>query len=89
MAIWKALRKLTDDYDADFKCSMGSRTYWSGQLRVTLTNPPGKPSRSIVFFSVGQATPEAVAERVVEDFHVWREAEGVEPLPVPDWIRGR
>jgi hypothetical protein len=85
-AVWTELAQLLDAYDSDFKVVIASTTAWSGQLRLTLTNPDDAPSRSITFYAVAGASPEEVARAVLDDARRWL-AENPPPLPVPDWMR--
>jgi hypothetical protein len=87
MSVWEQIHELVDNYDADFECGVASESMWSGQLRVTLTNPEDRPSRSMTFYSTGGSDPEDVAIAVLADFHAWREETGEEPLPVPEYLK--
>jgi len=83
---WEKLDEVLAAYDADFKVDIGTASCWSGQLRVTLTNPEGKPSRSVTFFSAGQAWPEDVATEVLADLERCLDEWGIEPMAPPDWM---
>jgi hypothetical protein len=85
MTVWDDLDRILDTYDAAFETNVGTGYAWSGQLRVTLTNPDGEPSRSMTFFSAGQLSAEAVALTVIGDFEKWLVEADAEPLPPPDW----
>jgi hypothetical protein len=80
------LEELLAQYDADLEFSIASESAWDGQLRLTLTDPPGAPSRSITFYSVGGASPEDVARRLLEDARAWLAESDMKPLPVPEWM---
>jgi hypothetical protein len=81
------MEALLSIYDGDFKAGFGSLTAWSGQLRLTLEDPPNEPARSVTFYAAGQPGPDEVAAATLEAFGKWRKsAEGVEPAPVPEWI---
>lgn len=82
MNVWGELDRVLGTYDAAFDVNVGSRYVWSGQLRVTLTNPRHEPSRSMTFFSAGGSSAERVAEAVLGDFARWLDESGVEPLPL-------
>lgn len=84
--VWDAIDDLLDTYDGDIHVESASKCAWSGQIRLTLTDPEGAPSRSITFHSVGGAVPERVAERLLSDVQDWLAASGVEPLPAPPWM---
>jgi hypothetical protein len=58
---------------------------WSGELRLTLTNPDSAPSRSMTFYSVAGARPDDVARALLDDCATLLAESGVEPLPVPEW----
>lgn len=80
------LEEMLEQYDADLKFNVASGCAWSGQLRLTLTNPDNAPSRSITFYSAGGLGPEDLAERLLADVQEWLAESDVEPLPVPDWM---
>ncbi|SRR6266704_6340709 len=71
MSVWQKIDGLFEQYDGDLKIETASECAWSGQLRLTLTNPIGRPSRSIVFYSVGGSDPSDVAERLMTDVREW------------------
>lgn len=85
MGVWEWMDHVLATYDADTDFNCSSQCMWSGQLRVTLTNPDNEPSRSMTFFSAGQSDPEGVAWNVLTDFEKWRGESGVEPLSAPEW----
>jgi hypothetical protein len=87
MDVWRRLNDLLYRYDADFKCDVGTGAAWSGTLRLTLTDPPQRPSRSITFHATGGADPEDVAERCLDDADEWLAESDTEPMPVPEWLR--
>jgi hypothetical protein len=78
--------ELLDRYDGDFECNVGTACAWGGTLRLTITDPPGVPSESVTFHSVGQLDPEGVAEAVLAAAQLRLDG-GLEPLPPPDWKR--
>jgi hypothetical protein len=84
MTAVERLDDLLGRYDADLRFEAASECAWSGQVRLTLTNPANAPSRSITFFSVGGVGPEDVAEALLKDVEQWLRESGQEPLPVPD-----
>ena len=86
--VWARLERALQTHDADFEATIGSGSAWSGRLRLTLTDPDDAPSRSVMFYSVGGAGPEAVAARVLDDAEAWMRESGTVPMPVPDWIVG-
>lgn len=86
--VWMELELVMADFDAAFHVDCSSGCGWSGQLRLTLTNPENEPSRSMTFFYAGAADPEDVAWAVLADFAAWMEESGVTPMPVPDWMKG-
>jgi hypothetical protein len=79
------LHELLDRFDADAHFAVGSESMWSGELRLTLTNPDGAPSRSMTFFSVAANDPTEAARALVDDANEWLATSGVQPMPVPDW----
>lgn len=85
-----ALDRLVDEfveqYDADLKFNIGSRTTWAGALRLTLTNPDNEPSRSVTFYTAGAGDPEDAAEALLKDARAWLAEGNVEPMPVPEWM---
>jgi type IV pilus biogenesis protein CpaD/CtpE len=83
--VWDAIDDLLETYDGDIRLTCESKCAWSGQIRLTLTDPEGAPSRSIAFHAVGGAVPEHVAERLLADVRDWLATSGVEPLPAPPW----
>jgi hypothetical protein len=87
MNVWDEVSRLLEKYDADIHIDCASESAWGGQLRLTLTNPSNAPSRSITFHSVGGQNPNKVARRLLDDAKVWLADSGVEPLPVPDWMK--
>lgn len=86
MSAWDELDRVLAAYDSDFEVSVATACAWSGQLRITITNPEGQPSRSLVFFSAGQASAEGVAQMVLDDLERCLEEGGVKPLPPPTWM---
>lgn len=83
--IWDAVDDLLAIHDGDVHLECASACAWSGRIRLTLTDPEGAPSRSIAFHSVGGATPEVVAARLLADVEDWLATSGVRPLPAPPW----
>jgi hypothetical protein len=65
--VWDELDDLLDRFDADVRIEGGSGCAWSGQVRLTLTEPPNAPSRSMTFHSVGGAAPDDVGARLLDD----------------------
>lgn len=88
MTAIEQLRALLDWYDGDLNFEVGSGCMWSGQLRLTLTDPDNAPSQSITFYGAGGSGPEEVAEEICGAVHAWLPTAETEPLPVPDWKRG-
>src|SRR5947208_4401542 len=80
MSVWQKIDGLLEQYDGDLKIETASDCAWSGQLRLTLTNPIGRPSRSIVFYSVGGSDPRDVAERLLADVREWLATGAIEPI---------
>lgn len=85
MSTWEEIEELLAVYDGDLEITVASECCWSGQLRLTLTDPMDAPSRSITFYSVGGGSPEMVAARLLDDFKAWLEDSSDAPLPPPDW----
>ena len=83
--VWDAIDDLLEACDGDVHIQCASESAWSGQIRLTLTDPEGAPSRSITFHSIGGAVPEDVAERLLADVQDWLTTSGVRPLPPPPW----
>jgi hypothetical protein len=81
------VEELLDRYDADITLKCASACAWEGQLRLTLTDPEGAPSRSVAFYSAGGAHPVDVTEALLDDCRAWLAESGVEPMPVPAWMR--
>ncbi|HEX5376335.1 MAG TPA: hypothetical protein VFW48_09265 [Solirubrobacterales bacterium] len=81
------LENLVHTYDADLEFATCTGAAWSGELRLTLTNPEGAPSRSMVFYKAGAGYPEEAAEALLADAESWI-AEGGEPMPPPPWLLG-
>jgi hypothetical protein len=84
--VWDTLDDLLETYDGDVLIEYASRCAWSGEIRLTLAEPQGAPSRSISFRSVGGALPETVAERLLADVRAWIATSDVKPLPAPPWM---
>lgn len=84
---WDRLDELLARYDAAFTVDVASATAWAGQLRVTLTDPPHGPSRSITFYAAGAPSASVVAARCLDDFVNWLADTDSPPMPVPDWMR--
>jgi len=57
-------------------------------LRLTLTDPPAQPSRSIAFYTTGALDPNDAACELVDDAASWLSESSVQPLPAPDWTGG-
>ena len=77
---------LLETYDGDVRIECASQCAWSGEIRLTLADPEGAPSRSISFQSIGGALPERVAERFLADVRDWLATSDVKPLPAPPWM---
>lgn len=84
--VWDAIDELLETYDGDIQVECASKCAWSGQIRLTLTDPEGAPSRSVVFHSVGGVVPEDVGERLLADVRDWLATSGLQPLPAPPWV---
>jgi hypothetical protein len=80
MDVWKRLDLLLDRYDGDITLDRHSESAWGGSLRLGLTNPRGRPARSIVFFAVGGSQAADVIQRLLDDAHEWLASSGVTPL---------
>jgi hypothetical protein len=80
--VWDTIEMLFRRYDGHLELEVASRCCWSGELRLTVSDPTNAPARSIVFYSMAGASPEDVAERLLADVHDWL-AEGYVPLPPP------
>jgi hypothetical protein len=87
MSVWDEMNGVVDRYDSEFKVDVGTATCWAGFLRVTLTNPDAGASRSMTFFKGGFDSPEEVARCVLDDFAAWHEETGIEPMPMPEWMK--
>ena len=81
------LENLVHSYDADLEFETSTGVPWSGTLRLTLTNPEGAPSRSMVFYTTGAGYPEDAAKALLADAESWI-ADGGEPMPPPPWLLG-
>jgi hypothetical protein len=57
MNVWNEIEDLLDRYDASVRFDCGSESAWSGELRLTLTDPLNAPSLSIAFRTVAAAKP--------------------------------
>ena len=86
--IWRELDDLLEKFDADARFEVGSGSMWSGEIRLTLTNPDNAPSRSMTFYSVGANDPAEAATALLADVAEWLTTSGVEPLGVPVWKDG-
>jgi hypothetical protein len=84
--VWDTLDDLLDTYDGAVRIECASRCAWSGEIRLTLAEPEGAPSRSITFRAVGGALPETVAERLLADVRDWLATSRATPLPPPPWM---
>lgn len=84
---WTEIATLLERYDGDAKFEVGSLSAWSGEIRLTLSDPLNAPARSIAFYSVGNADPWDAATAVLADLKEWLETSGVEPMPVPEWMK--
>jgi len=84
--VWDAIDDLLETYDGDVRIECASQCAWSGEIRLTLADPEGAPSRSISFQSIGGALPERVAERLLADVRDWLATSDVKPLPAPPWM---
>lgn len=81
------LENLVHSYDAELKFETSAGVPWTGTLRLTLTDPEGAPSRSMVFYTAGAGYPDEAAAALLADAESWL-AEGGEPMPVPEWMLG-
>lgn len=88
MTALERLEEIVQQYDADLEFKVACACAWSGQLRLTLTNPDMAPSRSITFYSTGGFDPEEVAAALLADVQTWLAETEEKPLPVPDWVTG-
>ena len=84
--VWNMIDDLLETYDGDLHIEYASRCAWSGEIRLTLSEPEGAPSRSISFRSVGGAFPETVAERLLAGVRDWLATSDARPLPPPPWM---
>lgn len=83
--VWDEVDDLLATYDAAIRCESASASTWTGELRLTLTDPQRAPSRSITFYVVGHDEPTTVARELLDDSAAWIAAGG-EPMPVPAWM---
>jgi hypothetical protein len=81
------LEELLEQYDGDLTFEGGTGYAWSGTFRLTLTDPPNAPSRSITFYAAGGTGPAHCARRLLVDVQDWLATSGQVPMPVPDWKR--
>ena len=81
--VWERVDEMLNRYDAHVDINCGTAYVWSGQLRLTLTNPENAPARSMVFFSAGGGDPEDVAEALLADAEAWLAESQQEPLLPP------
>ena len=86
-SLWDELDDLLNTYDADIEFSCSTASAWGGTLRLTLTDPPGAPSHSITFHTTGAAHPPRAARVLLDEAAKWLSESGVEPMPVPEWMR--
>lgn len=84
--VWDMIDDLLNTYDGQVHVECVSRCAWMGEIRLTLADPEGGPSRSIAFHSYGGAFPENAAERVLADVQDWLATSDVKPLPAPPWM---
>jgi hypothetical protein len=88
MAATNALEQLDEwmqDHDASLKFTGGTGCCWSGELRVTLTDPPSEPARSITFYTTAKDGPYDAAAELLVELHRWL-GEGGAPMPRPEWL---
>ena len=85
---WDRVDEILERYDSSIELTCVSGSAWSGELRLTLTNPEGAPSRSMTIYSSGGSDPAEVAQALLDDATAWFAESGQEPLPVPDWLWG-
>jgi hypothetical protein len=57
-------------------------------VRLRRSDSDGAPSRSIMFPCDRRAGPDDIARRVLDDADPWFAESAIEPLPVPEWMRG-
>jgi hypothetical protein len=86
-SVWEDVDELLARYDSSLRFEIASACDWSGELRLTLTDPENAPSRSVTFFSAGGGDPEEVAHAVLADAVAWLAESDQQPLPVPEWLR--
>ena len=86
MSAIEQLEGFLERYDGHLEFTIASEAAWAGELRMTVTNPDNRPSRSVTFYSVGGLDPERVAVALVADFEDWLASSGETPMPVPDWM---
>jgi hypothetical protein len=78
--IWKQIDALLKRYDGHLEIDPGFlKGHWQGELRLGLTNPLGRPARSIVFYIMGDSSRERVAYRLLQDTKRWM-ANGGKPM---------
>jgi hypothetical protein len=65
------IETLLEKYDGSFRLSVGTECCWGGELRLTMTNPPLAPSRSITFYACAGAGPEDIATALYKDYLAW------------------
>lgn len=82
------VHELLERLDGDVTVETGSESMWSGQLRLTLTDPKGAPSRSMAFYVVACENPDQVIALLCMDAQKWMRETGVEPLRPQDRVIG-
>src|SRR6187551_3722951 len=84
--VWDTIDDLLDTYDGVVRIECASRCAWSGEIRLTLSEPQDAPARRISFQAVGGALPETVAERLLAGVRDWLATSDARPLPPPPWM---
>jgi hypothetical protein len=83
MTVWDEIEDLLELYDGHLKLDVATECCWGGELRLLLTDPASAPARSIVFYSVGEASPTAVTRRLLDDAREWLRTAPEKPIQAP------
>lgn len=78
------LEDLLEKYDGTATFVVASQCAWSGEVRFTLTNPDGCPSRSVCFYATGGQGPYDLTVKLLDDITAWLKDSGVTPLSPED-----
>jgi len=88
MSVWDEVDTLLGTYDASVRFDSATGCMWGGELRLTLTDPPNAPSRSMAFYKSGAMDPAQAARELLDDAESWLKESGLEPVRVPDQAPG-